>query len=563
MKKILPFLCFLSILTIGAYAQTTPVGDYAETLARRNQLLGISDDLSSFCLRPVNSPFNSNGDSVLRNMVGSSNLTPKWKIFGSQVIVRALPFSWLSDYNSKLPYGYNNGPLYPNVGYQTMATGGFYLKAGILRIQFKPELVHAENSQFLTFTNVQGNYNTPLIPAFFTIVNGIDAPERFGPYGISHADFGQSKITLVYKDVEVGVSSENMWWGPGIQNSIMMSNSAPGFLHWTFNSANPIKTGIGSFEWQVIGGVLKQSGYADYDAGKLVYDPGYYVPKPAISRYVSGFTANWQPKWIQGLYLGASGYDYRDMSASFYETGLFKRLLPVFDPSTTSTNDLPGGDGQDFAYSAYVRQILPKYNAEIYFEYARNDQAANVTDFFLEPEHASAYTFGGSRLFPIGSQQFIQVKLELTHLQLPDTFLLRPEPSWYVHTAQAPADGYTNEGRYLGAGIGPGSNSLMLDISYSKNLNSFGIQLERYVHDNDIYYNGYGSTSTTSSSGTGVKSLYGAQWVDLSNTFYANLKFKKYLISARVAPVFTFNYEYLPSNIFSLNARINLTYYFD
>ncbi|WP_259067113.1 capsule assembly Wzi family protein [Mucilaginibacter sp. X4EP1] len=557
MKNIYVLICLSVLLSVKCFSQTTPVGDYAETLARKNQLLGISDDLSSFCLRPVNSPFNSNGDSVLRNMVGSSNLVPHLKLFGSQVIIRALPFSWLSDYNSKLPYGYNNGPLYPNVGYQTMATGGIYVKAGILRVQFKPELVHAENSPFLTFANVQANYKSNLVPAFFSIINGIDAPERFGPYGISHADFGQSKITLVFKDIEAGVSSENIWWGPGVQNSIMMSNSAPGFLHWTINSANPIKSGIGSFEWQVIGGVLKQSGFLSYDPGKLVYDIGYYIPKPAISRYVSGFTANWQPKWIQGLYIGASGYDYRDMSSAFYATSFVKRVLPVFFPSTTTSNDLPSGDGQDFAYSTYVRQVLPKYNAEIYFEFARNDQAANVTDFFLEPEHSSAYTFGGSRLFPLSNQQYIQVKLELTHLQLPDTFLLRPEPTWYVHNGQAPADGYTNEGRYLGAGIGPGSNSLMLDISYTKNLNSFGIQLERYVHDNDLYYNAYADYTN------GVKDRFGAQWVDLSNTFYANFKFKKYLISARVVPVFTFNYEYLPSNIFSLNARLNLTYYFD
>jgi hypothetical protein len=77
------------------------------------------------------------------------------------------------------------------------------------------------------------------------------------------------------------------------------------------------------------------------------------------------------------------------------------------------------------------------------------------------------------------------------------------------------------------------------------------------VHNNDLYYDAYADYTNT------VKDRFGAQWVDLSNTFYANLKFKKYLISAQVAPVFTFNYEYLPGNIFSLNARLNLTYYFD
>ena len=558
MKKHLILSCLLFFWVICSYAQTMPVGDYSETIARQDQILGITNDLSSFAVRPASSAFSSVGDSSLIHMIGSKNLIPKINFLGSPIIVKALPFNWLSDYNSKLPYGYNNGPLYPNVGYQTMISGGVFIKAGILNVQFKPEIVHAENAPFLTFADVQANYKSGLIGAFYQKINGLDAPERFGPYGITKADFGQSKITLIYKNVEVGISTENMWWGPGVQNSIMMSNSAPGFVHWTFNSAAPVKTIVGSFEWQLIGGVLKQSGYLPYDPGKLIYgSDADYRPKPVVSRYISGFTANWQPKWLSGLYIGISAYDYMDRDSSYNEKGFVRKYLPVFRPSSDQQNSLSNaqgvaiGDGQDFAYSAYIRQLLPKYNAEIYFEFARNDQAANLTDFFLEPEHSSAYTVGGRRLFEIGNRKYIQVLLELTHLQLPDTYLLRPEQSWYEHSI-SPRDGYTNEGRYIGAGIGPGSNSLSLDISYVQGHSSFGMNLERYVHDNDLYYEAFAGTNN-----------FGSHWVDLSDTFYANFKYKKYLISARVAPVFTFNYEYLPSNIFSLNARVNLTYYFD
>jgi hypothetical protein len=558
MKKILLLICLLFLFAASSFSQTIAVGSYAETLARMNQLLGVSDDLSSFDVRPTNSAFNSIGDSSLQSMVGSKNFVPKFKLFGDQIVIKALPFNWLSDYNSKLPFGYNNGPLYPNVGYQTMISGGVYIKAGLLRIQFKPEIVHAENAPFLTFANVQANYKSNLIPAFFGVINGIDAPERFGPYGISHADLGQSKITLVFADVEAGVSTENMWWGPGVQNSIMMSNSAPGFLHWTFNSANPIKTGIGTFEWQIIGGILKQSGYTPYDPGKLVYDPGYYKPKPRVSRYISAFTGTWQPKWVPGLYFGISSYDYTDRDSSYSKRDLLKRIIPVFVGSSDKANSARNtsgaaiGDNQDYAYSLNIRQILPKYNAEIYFEFARNDRAANITDFVLEPEHSSAYTVGGSRLFSLTEHQFIQVKMELTHLQIPDTFLLRAEPSWYVHTA-SPLDGYTNEGRYLGAGIGPGSNSLMLDFSYIRNLNSFGVKLERLVHDNDLYYDAFSGTKN-----------FVSHWVDISSTFYANVKFKRYLISAEYAPIKALNYEYLQdNNIANTHASINLTYFFN
>lgn len=544
MKKLLQITCLLILLSSNSFSQTIPVGDYAESLARMNQLLGVSDDLSSFCIRPVNSAINSIGDSSLVSMVGSKNLLPKINFLGGPVIIKALPFNWISDYNSKLPYGYNNGPMFPNVGYQTVISGGVFIKAGILNIQFKPEFVHAENAEFLTFADVQANYKSGLIGPFYRVVNSIDAPERFGPFGISGVDLGQSKITLIYKNVELGASTENLWWGPGVQNAIMLSNSAPGFLHWTFNSANPVKTVVGSFEWQIIGGILKQSGYFPYDPGRLVFgNDNLYIPKPKVTRYISAFTANWQPKWVKGLYLGISAYDYTNRDSSYNQSSEFKKLFSVFSGSSGTSN-------HDDAYSAYLRQVLPKYNAELYFEFARNDQASNVTDFLLVPEHASAFTFGGSRLFDIKNNHFLQVTLELTHLQAPNTFLLSNSLSFYEHIPD-PRDGYTNEGRYLGAGIGPGSNSLILDFDYLVKQNSFGIKFERFVHDNDLYYQAFAGTKN-----------YSSEWVDFSSSFYANLKFKQYLISAQVAPVFTFNYEYLPSNIFSLNARVNLTYYF-
>ncbi|MDB4904566.1 MAG: hypothetical protein JWQ63_3847 [Mucilaginibacter sp.] len=555
MKKLSLLILFIILLSSKGFSQTIPVGDYAENIARMNQLLGISDDLSSFTQHPLNSAFNSKGDSAIQSLVASKNLVPKFKLFGIPSSVKVLPFTWLNDYNSKLPFGYNNGPLYPNVGYQTMITGGIFIKAGILNIQFKPELVHAENSPFLTFANVQANYKSGLIPSFFYIVNGIDAPERFGPYGLSYAGLGQSKITLIYKNVEVGVSTENMWWGPGVQNSIMMSNSAPGFLHWTFNSSNPVKTIIGSFEWQLIGGRLEQSGFLPYDPGHLVYDPGYYIPKPRVTRYISAFTANWHPKWLDGLFLGVSGYDYMNKDAVYENKSFLGKLIPLFKFSSTSLNSINNatqGDGQDFAYAVNIRQVLEKYNAEIYFEFARNDLAASFTDFLLEPEHSGAYTVGGSKIFTLHRDQYIKFTMELTHLQIPDTFLVSSEPSWYSHDVN-PRDGYTNLGRMVGAGIGPGSNSLMLDISYIRNMSSFGMKVERYVHDNDLYY--LGNAGTTN---------FVSNWVDVSDTFYARIKLRKFLVSAEYTPIYTYNYEYLQGNdVKNKHARISLTYYFD
>jgi Capsule assembly protein Wzi len=436
-----------------------------------------------------------------------------------------------------------------------MVSGGVFIKAGILNVQFKPELVYAQNKSFPTFADEQGYKDVPqLLPVYINNANGIDAPERFGNKSLEHLYPGQSKITINFKNIEAGVSTENMWWGPGIQNSIMMSNSAPGFLHWTFNSVNPLKTKIGSFEWQIIGGILDQSGFPPLDTSKLPYDRGLLIPKPVVKRYVSALTVNWQPKWIEGLYLGFTEYDYLDKDSSYSKRNIISKLVPVIVGSSNKANTISStssGDGQDFAFAVNLRQVLTKYNAEIYFEWARNDRTANLSDFIQEPEHSSAYTLGGRRIFELTKKQFLQVKFELTHLQNQPTYLVRAEPTWYVHTV-APRDGYTNDGRYIGAGIGPGSNSLMFDVSFLKDLNSYGMTFERLVHNNDIYYSAF--------AGTGI---FTRNWVDLSDTFYANIKLKRYLVSAELTPVYSYNYEYRNGDSFNLHARINLTYYFE
>lgn len=536
-------LVFIFALTFTrSFSQLLPANGYVEDILRREQIKGNGINSSSFIIRPIDTQWaidTSDSDLKRLNLHGLSS--------GFQL----LPVNWVSDYNTKRPYQYNDGPLYPNKGYQSMLSTGFALKAGLLRVQFKPEFVYAQNQAFNTFADVQANNNSlALMTAYFNHINGLDAPERFGNSPLTHLYPGQSAITITYKGVQAGISTENLWWGPGIRNSIMMSNSAPGFLHWTFNAAKPFNTIIGSFEWQLIGGNLTQSGFMPGDIDKLIYGKDQFSPKPKVTRYISAYTINWQPKWVKGLYVGVTEYDYLNKDSVYYAKNILKRLLPAITGSSVQAN-AGMGDGQDFAIAFNMRQVLPAYNAEFYIEWARNDWAGDINDFLMEPEHSAAYTIGGRKLFEISKGNFLQIKTEMTQLQSSDTFLLRSEGPWYEHLI-SPRDGYTNDGRYVGAGIGPGSNSFLFDISYINGLNDFGVTLERLVHNNDLYFNAF--------AGTGI---YDQHWVDLSGSFYSNINLKRCQISAVITPVYTLNYEYQKGESFNLHSRLNFTYYFE
>lgn len=531
-----------------SYSQLIPANGYVEDVLRREQIKGNAINSCSFIIRPIDSQWaidtsNSDLQSLIANKTSS-----KFNLFSVSAGFHLLPVNWVSDYNTKRPYQYNNGPLYPNKGYQSMLSTGFVIKAGLLRVQLKPEFVYAQNQSFNTFADVQANKGSlALMTAYLNHINGLDAPERFGNNPLTHIYPGQSAITITYKGVQTGISTENLWWGPGIKNSIMMSNSAPGFFHWTFNSAKPLKTIIGSFEWQLIGGNLSQSGYAPDDIDKLTYLKDLYSPKPKVTRYLSAYTVNWQPRWLKGLYVGFTGYDYLNKDSVYNSKNIISRLFPVIVGSSLKANN---GDGQDFALAFNLRQVLPAYKAEFYIEWARNDRYADIKDFLMEPGHSGAYTFGGRKLFELSGDSFFQLKTEITQLQRPISYLVRAEPTWYEHIT-TPRDGYTNYGRYLGAGIGPGSNSFLFDIAYIKGSDDFGLTLERLVHNNDLYYIAFAGTNT-----------YDQHWVDLSGTLYANFKLNRYQISAEITPVYTLNYEYQKGESYNLHSRINITYYF-
>ncbi|XHR97957.1 hypothetical protein ACFJIV_15630 [Mucilaginibacter sp. UC70_90] len=137
--------------SLKGYSQTVTVGSYAEELLRREQVAGNTDSISSFVIRPLTSTV---AGPALQSLISSHEYL-KFNFMGMPSGLRILPFNWLNEYNVNRPYGYNNSSLYPNAGYQSMLSGGFLLKAGILNVQIKPELVYAQNKNFSTFADVQ------------------------------------------------------------------------------------------------------------------------------------------------------------------------------------------------------------------------------------------------------------------------------------------------------------------------------------------------------------------------------------------------------------------------
>jgi len=534
MKKLLflipGFIIFNGLLSIVS-AQTIPVGtQILEDYYRRMQMIGRLDSSISFSVRPlsaealkVSSVFDPDSTLAEESWL---NFSKPFTFAKGKGKFQVLPVSWQQQINSQRPYGWNDGAMIPAKGYQTLISGGFFAKFGPLSIQLRPEYVYAANSSFEGFANGKSDAD---IRSYYNNYNTIDAPERFGTGAYNKLLLGQSSIRLTFGPASFGFSNENLWWGPGVRNSLIMSNSAPGFRYFTLNTVKPVNIYIGSLEAQVIGGRLTSSGYSPLLQRTLSTGQNVYVPKDGSWRYLAGLNLVYQPKWVSGLYLGFT----RTFAAYGRDVKGFADYFPFFVPfqkEKVPTFDDPFN--RDQRTSLYARWVFTKAKAEVYFEYGKNDNAYNFREFLTSPDHSRAYLFGIRKLVPLKgrSDEFIQINGELTQLSQPLIRTIKDAGNFYTHSRVR--EGYTHLGQRLGAGSD--GNLQSLDINWVKGLKKLGLSFERYEHNVD-YYN------------SAVRDLDGVsrKWVDFALAAQGEWNYKNLLFNAKLQAIKSLNYQWL------------------
>jgi len=516
----------------AGFSQSLPVGSpMLEDHYRRAQLASRLDSSISFTIRPLH---NAAGltyqqltfpDSLSR--VDNFLKTPptiQWE--GSKGFSRMLPVDVRVRLNTHHPYGWNDAAMIPAKGLQTMFSAGIYSELGPLSVQLKPEVVLATNDVFSGFAK---DHYEVIWARYYDFYNYADLPERFGTEPYSRIFWGQSSVRLNFDPISFGVSTENLWWGPGKRNSLLMSNTAPGFAHFTFNTARPVQTPLGSIEGQLIAGRLEGSGFNPLTPDIIYFGSPLTVEKPDDWRYLSGIAFTWQPKWVPGLFLGFN------RTHQNYSKNLGKGLgeyLPLF--GNTKKVQADEGDNQRDQYSSmFFRWVWFDEQAEIYFEYGRNNHLNTRRNTFLEPEESRAYLFGLSKVFNISSRpgESIEVNLEVTQLQGTSVSRVLNADSWYV--SKNIRHGYTNRGESLGAGIGPGGSLQSLDVNWSRGLARFGLQVERYLHNNDFYYYAYFDSQD-----------WRRHYVDLSLGGKAEWNYQNFLFYSNVKAIKSLNYQW-------------------
>lgn len=379
--------------------------------------------------------------------------------------------------NSSLPYSLNQGPLWAGAGWNQDASAGATIVYGgrdaRVRLVAAPSYVQSNNLEFQVIPSPQtdSTNRSPWANPFHPLPESIDLPLRFGERPRRRVDPGQSSLTVDVRAVSFGAATENLWWGPGIENAIVLSNNAPGFPHLFIQARDPVRTRAGTFDAQWILGQLRESEFFDSDPSN-------------DTRSLSGLAATWTTPFDTNLTLGLTRLVMGARGGNAFPIGAAFDVFRTVGHLNVDLGSPVPKDARDQITSLFARWLFPDAGFEAYVEWARFEEPRSLHDFLEFPGHSEGYTLGFQWARPLDAKQTFRLQGEASYLE-PDPSL-RARPTAITYTSRGVPQGFTNRGQTLGAAIGPGASDQWLAGDYLAPRWRLGSYLGRIRWDNGV-----------------------------------------------------------------------------
>jgi hypothetical protein len=136
----------------------------------------------------------------------------KININGNKASFQLLPISSLFQHNSEFAYGWNDGSMIPAIGLQSLHSFGVSASYGPLSIQLRPEYLQAKNPEQEGFPSEQ--YDIVWAKYYDSYYNVTDITEWYPQTPYNELFWGQSSVRFNFDPISIGLSNENLWWGP-------------------------------------------------------------------------------------------------------------------------------------------------------------------------------------------------------------------------------------------------------------------------------------------------------------------------------------------------------------
>lgn len=478
-----PLLQAVGILAIVGFScpvaqsQVLPVGDAFEEYARLLQLSGHVPPASHMTrpvgLRDAFAGLDLEAAHPWQERVEHA-LTPLTQL--SVMEVGAFGPALQGILNTDRPWGTNNDGVWAGRGTTGHASAGIYLRAGPLSVTALPVVAYSSNRDFELWEQFVLAHLSPF--SYPTILGEatIDRPQRFGTEPLATILPGQSSVRLEYGGAAAGVSTENMWWGPGVRNTLTMTNNAPGFPHAFLATSQPADIRVGKVQARWIWGLLAESDYFDDDLSN-------------DRRFFTGIVADYEPSFLPGLFVGASRTFVGNMAAGERPSlaDPFLILSPLYRRRAVEEDNPTGRPSALQVISLFGRWVLPESGLDIYGEWGRGELPWDTRDAIIAPEYSRGFVVGVQKAISISQTDILRISLEHTNLGRTRTAEYRQAQRNFFYMDDLVLQGYTHRGHVIGAGIGTGSMEHYAGVDLFSRWGRFGIFASRVGYDNDRF----------------------------------------------------------------------------
>lgn len=339
---------------------------------------------------------------------------------------------WFNSYNTKAPYGQNDGALWQGKGYNTSLTAGARLEAYGFEATFKPQVSWSQNLEFDFMPGVYGSEYS-----YFWKGN-IDLVQRYGDSSFWTFDWGDTEIRYSWNNFTVGFGFQSPWLGPAFLNPMLGSNNAgtyPKFdigLRKTKVYMPYTNWYLGEIEGRAWLGYLTESDYFDNDSTN-------------DHRQLTGFAVAYSPSILPELTLSIN-----KISLARWDEKSAKYLNPLYN--SNEFEDQKASFGADL--------LFPTVGFEVYGELGVDDYNGRG---FADPFHTMIYTVGAIKELTFikkvtKSKLESELIFEWSNFGMSQDFQLEWKyMGYYSHSLIS--QGYTQNGQIIGAGSGYFGNS--------------------------------------------------------------------------------------------------------
>jgi hypothetical protein len=365
------------------------------------------------------------------------------------------------------PIDRDNGEIWAGRGLSFALAAGVGGRFGPLNFGLFPTIRWTQNADFAVTETHSQNHSPYVYPWDGA---GIDWVQRFGSGSSGGIAPGQSFIELAGSShAALGLSSENIWWGPSNRYPMLLGASSGGVPHVYAHS--PVVT-VGPLlaSANLVFGQPSGSDYFDLDEANDL-------------DLFSALRVEIALKSAPGVRLAVTSMTRQPWRSDLSLDDLLK-LVP------RSSSQAPGDRVDGIGAVTVVVPVGPG-EGRLHGTWGRGDFFLDIEDLLTEPDHNQFWSVGFHRAWS-GTVDLSEWTMSVEYASsaassTQNSAVVRGPAGSTVYRHDGGGDGHTQRGQLLGPSIGPGARAGYMSLDRTEAGRLDGFLVERILWDIDAF----------------------------------------------------------------------------